>query len=232
MGGLVYFAWTFVGIVAIGSVGGSIYLGYSGYRDLVFWRRIKLASTVLGVIGIAFLMLNAEAMLRSGYYHGLTPSSILIFTDVRFEVAEKVPEICARYGQTSKACEGALKVQRSLEWPRLNIHSAWVEEYDKTRYAPELDKFLDDVNGKIGWLQHHLKTPEAYWTPSTDARVLIFFLAAIVLALALGGSAGEAAFQLQQAESDARRKASAAAAGPRVRLGENARASKDGSSES
>ena len=211
MGTAVYIAWGLVCLVTIASVGGGLYFGYTGRWTLVIWRRIKLVSTLFGVLAIAFLMLNAEGMWRNYWFYGLTPTNVLLFSDMRFEVAENVPEICSQHGRPSRACTDALSIQRSLEWFRSYLQSGFIEKYDERRYAPEIAKLIDSLNHKIGILQLQLRRPQVYWAPGVETRVILFFFAALLLAGALGGSVGEAAFQLRQAEEDARKKASALA---------------------
>jgi hypothetical protein len=211
MGPIVYVSWTIVGLVTIASIGSGLYFGYTGRWTLIVWRRIKLFSTLLGVLAIVFLMLNAENTLRSYWPQGLQPTNVLLFMDIRLEVADKAPNVCSQYGRTSRVCIDVLALQQSMDWWHSNLQIGYVEEYDKEKYAPELRSLIESVNNKIRILELQMMRPERYWAPSTDTRFMLFFFAAILLAFALGGSVGEAAYQLQQAEKDARTKSTASA---------------------
>jgi hypothetical protein len=208
MGQVVYYAWAIVGAVTLMTVGAGLFFGYRGWWTLVLWRRIKLVSTMFGVLAIVFLMMNAENSLRSYWLYGLTPANVLLFTDIRLEVADQVLSRCP-LARTDRVCADLIRLQTSMDWFHSYVQSQYIEQYDKSRFAPELGGLIDSINNKIGFLKLGLMRPEPWWGPSADARAIIFFFAALFLALALGGSIGEAAYQLQQAEKDVRAKAAA-----------------------
>jgi len=211
MGQVVYYAWAIVAVVTLVTVGAGLFFGYRGWWTLVLWRRIKLTSTMFGVLAIVFLMLNAENALRSYWLYGLTPANVLLFTDIRLQVADQVLSRCP-LARTDRVCGDLIRLQTSMDWFHSSLQLQHIEKYEKSRFAPELGGLLDSINNKIAFLELGLTRPEPWWGPSADVRAIIFFFAALFLALALGGSIGEAAYQLQQAEKDARAQAIASVA--------------------
>ena len=73
-------------------------------------------------------------------------------------------------------CSDLLKLQQSMGAFRSDLQLGYIEEYNKSEYAPELSAVIDGLNNEIRIIRLQMMRPEAYWAPSTETRVMLYFL--------------------------------------------------------
>jgi hypothetical protein len=90
----VYAQWLIFIALAIVSVGTAMFFGWRGRGTLVFWRKVKVMSSLLGLIGLFFLLLNLESSARQSV--DARNIQFLEFLDVKIRLTQKIGEWCKR----------------------------------------------------------------------------------------------------------------------------------------
>lgn len=196
-----YGVWALVGAIALSIATLATVLGYMKVGSLVTWRSIKLASNFSGLIGIGLLLMNFETQIRRGFSGEISMDAALTFIEVKTLVLEEMAAKCSDRVQpeAERLCTD-LRHIHSLQ------HYAYVRDSKplpllrEDQYSTAAHPFLKRVNTAIEQINMFAKRPEDQWELiSTKSRPKVLLCAAILLALAVAGSVGEAAFQLRLA---------------------------------
>jgi hypothetical protein len=62
--------WLFVSTSAVVLVGISLYFGYCKKMSIMFWRKAKLFSAILGLIGVVVFLFNFDKSVHNEFYTG------------------------------------------------------------------------------------------------------------------------------------------------------------------
>lgn len=199
----IYVGWIMALVITGSATAIGFVFGYWGKGTIVMWRRIKLASTFAGLFAVLFLLLNFESIVLNIHqstdrYESRLRSAAL---QMRANACKVQPEWCHVHDQVFRHFMENLPRMDSLsrlDWPV----QVWV-------LVDELAGVLEETKEEM-YREQALRREErvGLWSLSPYARLGLFFCAAICVGLAVGGSIGEAAFQLRLAEEEQKRAAS------------------------
>ena len=203
---VVYGIWIFVAVLTFSAVGAALVMGLRGKGTLVQWRRVKLASSLAGLISVVFLMLTIEGLVRAGFVGEIAPERILALIQLRSLTLAEMAKTCSENDATSgRACSELGTFAQIPDEILIRDRKPLKAIEDKTPYDPSLSRFLDRYNFWIREANLYAEREEdRYVTMSKATRLNLFLLAAMFLVLAVAGAIGEAAFQLRQATDAAR----------------------------
>ncbi len=191
--GWVYSIWAGISLLAVTTVAVALFSGYRGIGTPILWRKIKLAASLSGLCSIAFLMITFDALARRTFVERPLDGRMYANTQLRFIVLSKLAATCSPSSQ-DRACLQLRELDSKLS------RFIWVGEMarlDVTKYDPGLDSLVGEVNLIIDMAGLNTAAP-IYIATSSQGRLGLFFTGAILLVLAVAGSVGEAAFQLNQ----------------------------------
>jgi hypothetical protein len=196
-------AWFCVILFAIIVIGGSGYAGWKKYRNEVFWRLIKLFSSVLTITGIGVSLMNFDIATRALWKDEVQEQLLLEFIVARTELAMSMARICS---ETSALPDG-----KNTCWDLKNIGGQLsalnlrdrkpLEHIKNWQNNPRITEAVIQANQRIDWINQLIAIPvDDRQMVQKDGRALILFFVAVMFALATAGSIGEAAFQLRVAK--------------------------------
>jgi len=195
--------WFCVILFAIIVIGGTGYAGWKKYRNEVFWRLIKLFSTVLTITGIGVSLMSFDIATRALWKDEVQEQLLLEFIVARSELAMSMARICS---ETSALPDG-----KNTCWDLKNIGGQLsalnlrdrkpLEHIKNWQNNPRITEAVIQANQRIDWINQLIAIPvDDRQMVQKDGRALILFFVAVLFALATAGSIGEAAFQLRVAK--------------------------------
>ena len=197
----VLIAWAIIAFLAIGTIGSSLILGYRQKGDLVTWRKRKLYSAVLGVVGLALLLVNFDQSVRAMTLGTAREHAVLVYIDIKAIILEKLAELCGEIGSENRklTCFDLRMANQSIIHPRLRDGQPY-DLMTNWQKNSELEEFYKQLNRDLEYLNSFIKDPKMHDSViSNEGRLKLSILAAILIIIAVAGSVGEAAFQLRQA---------------------------------
>jgi len=202
--------WGFTFAIAFGAVGWGAYAGLRLQYDLIFWRRIKLFSSCLGVIGLVLLLLNLEKTVRDTLGGRSKELALADFYETKFFTTQYVSIVCSHKNDSLEAkndCWDATNADNTVSsYNILNFKPYTPMNYPpKSSRSAETDKFIEDLNERLSQINQLI--PEAANAGtffSDENRIKFLLLAAILITFSLAGSIGESAYQLGQAQKTIR----------------------------
>ena len=88
-----YGFWLFVGwFTALVLVGFALLLGLAGKRTMLEWRAIKVASSLSGMIGLAFLLMTLEGPIRVAIKANSARTQFLEYVNARADLMRTMVE--------------------------------------------------------------------------------------------------------------------------------------------
>lgn len=190
----IFHSWAVVTVLTLVATTTGLLLGFKGKGTLVQWRLVKLLSTVSGLFAILFLLLNYEALARNV----LANDAEWIFSQkYERELLEGQWVHCYRDVRNAGSLDCAAMKKITNE-----SSASPVGVLDKANYSPSLAGTIDKLNAIVS---ERRADRDPKWSPSPKTRMSLFFLAALLVGLSLGGSIGEAAFQYRLALDAERR---------------------------
>lgn len=195
--------WFCVILFSIIVIGGTGYAGWKKYRNEVFWRLIKLFSSVLTITGIGVSLMNFDIATRALWKDEVQEQLLLEFIVARSELAMSMARICS---ETSALPDG-----KNTCWDLKNIGGQLsalnlrdrkpLEHIKNWQNNPRITEAVIQANQRIDWINQLIAIPvDDRQMVQKDGRALILFFVAVLFALAAAGSIGEAAFQLRVAK--------------------------------
>jgi hypothetical protein len=203
----VYGFWTFAGLIAVGVIGGAFIFGIrdGNPSSITFWRFIKLASSVLSIVGLVLLLVSFEQTVRDSMRAGSKEWVQDRFLEVKFIIERERAVACARQDTSSQdACKLLDNINNGIviDYIRSGRGISLVTDRQLGNKLPiswqkDLNRVIEQMNGSI-------TLAASKPTFSIETRIRIAMLAVIVLILSLAGSVGEAAYQYRQAKTTTR----------------------------
>ena len=103
----VVFLWAVVLIIALGGIGLATYSGLNLRYDLLFWRKVKLFSAFLGIVGLMLLLVNLEKIVRDTVALPSKAFVLGLFNDTKSLTTVLVSKECS-HENDSDVCEASL----------------------------------------------------------------------------------------------------------------------------
>ena len=110
--------WTIVAILAAFAISLAIYSGLHQWYDLLFWRKIKFASALLGIVGLALFLLNLERTIRDTSIVPTRASIVAQLYELKFFTTELVSRLCAHKNENDQAdrdCSDARNMNSAVD---------------------------------------------------------------------------------------------------------------------
>jgi hypothetical protein len=202
--------WVVAAIMATVTISAAIYAGYRRQYGLLFWRRAKFISACLGIVGLALLLLNIEKAIRDSV---VVPSKALalgLFYDTKFLTSQFAARVCSHEQEGDQAklqCSDATNLDRALR-PADALNP---EAYSQISYPPfwqtsptvseDYRTVLRRVNDRFSLIRTVIPSAAEQSLLTEERRIGLFFVATVLIILALAGSIGEAAYQLAEAKN-------------------------------
>jgi hypothetical protein len=95
--------WGLTLAIAFGAIAWGAYAGLRQQYDLIFWRRVKLSSSCLGVIGLALLLLNLEKTVRDTIGGRSKELALVYFYETKFFTTQYVSIVCCHKNDSLEA---------------------------------------------------------------------------------------------------------------------------------
>lgn len=207
---VIYGFWIAASILAAVSIGGALHLGLRGKGTLLDWRIAKLCSGLLGVSGIAMLLLSFESATRKMVVENGKDYAYAEFLDLKFFVMSTLTLACAKdqtIEQNRLTCFDYENIDRQMSsyWVR---HSLPIGKIVNWQRNPEIEQFVMEVNGRLERINHALPPlGENREIVPGDTRITLSMIAVILVIAAVAGAVGDAAFQVRLALDERRVKA-------------------------
>jgi hypothetical protein len=200
----VYTAWIVIGVLALVLVVAALTLGLLHKFSVKFWRKVKLATALLGVFGLFFLLINFERIARDTFFEEAKHLSFLEFLDMKFFIAQSTAKACLTPSRR-EACDymrnldGVMSFIDMRDFNELPTIENWT-------FDSSLDDFVSDVNSRVDAINLFMPTKNRYYKIlSTESRIIITLFGVLCIIIAMAGSVGDAAFQLADANAQERR---------------------------
>lgn len=199
--------WGITLIIAIATIGWSVYAGFRQYYSLVFWRTAKFYASVLGIIGLSFLLLNIEKTIRDSLGAKAKELALIDFYETKFFTTQFVSIICSHENESRQAqldCFDARNTDNLVSTYNIENHKPYLkmEFPNKQARSKQIDNFFEEVNIRLSNINTLIpETGNAASFFSDEHRIKFLHLAAILLSLSIAGSVGESAYQLKQAQA-------------------------------
>ena len=198
-------AWFGVTLFAVILIGGAGYAGWKKYRDEVFWRLIKLCSSVTTITGIWVALMNFDIATRALWKDEVQEWLLLEFIDARTELAMSMARICSE--------TAALPDGKNTCWDLKNLGSQIsslnlrdrkpLEHIKNWQNNTRITEVVIQANQRIDWINHLMTIPvDDRQLVQKEGRAPTLLFVAFLFALATAGSIGEAAFQLRVAKDN------------------------------
>jgi hypothetical protein len=198
----IFGVWIILGVLAVGLIGWALYAGFSDAdkASLLFWRRVKLASALLGIVGLVLLLISFDQLIRESQRVQGREYSVDRFYEAKQLLAHQLAVTCAK--DTPEAIEGCKDLQNvdngfSIDRVRAGDPLSPVTKYQLRPavkpIAERLDALVVDINrtSPTGVNRSPFQVLD---------RVQIAFIASVLVIFAIAGAVGEAAYQLRQAK--------------------------------
>lgn len=196
-------AWLCVILLAVIAIGGAGYAGWKKYRDEVFWRLIKLFTSVFTVTGIGVALMNFDIATRTLWKDEVQEQLLVEFISARTELAMSMARICS---ETAALPDGKITC-----WDLKNIGGqiTYLNSRDRKpldhiknwQNNPRIEEAVMQANQRIDWINNLITIPvDDRQIVQKDRRALILLFTAVLFTLAAAGSIGEAAYQLRVAK--------------------------------
>jgi hypothetical protein len=206
----VYSQWVVIVGFAASLIGLALWKGYSRAKTLVFWRGVKLASALLGTVGIALLLVRIDSDTREQFSGEARNILLLEFIDAKAYLAEHTAELCA----TQTPPGEILHSQANTCWDLKNIDAqvSVINIRDIKQFRPiknwqnnpAIADIITEINRRIQYMNGLFPRDEDRFSLLDDnARLWLLFGACVLLVLAVSGSVGEAAYQFVDARARA-----------------------------
>jgi hypothetical protein len=201
----VVFLWGVVLIIALGGIGFATYSGLSLRYDLLFWRKAKLFSSFLGVVGLALLLVNLEKTVRDTVALPSKAFVLGLFYDTKFLTKQFVTTVCSHENDSEEAkrhCSDATNLDNHLNpvniwdlrsYAPINYPTFWETNRD---VSEDYRNILRRVNDRFSLIRMALPAANETSFLSENDRIALLVVSAILVSAALSGSIGEAAYQL------------------------------------
>ena len=203
---VVYAQWVFIAILAAALIAFSFWKGLSGEKTLVFWRRIKLYSALLGVVGILLLMVRIDTDTRAHFTGEARNLLLLEFIDAKTSMAVSMANLCAIQTPPGevlhsrentcwdiKNIDAQLSVLNIRDMKQFQLIKNWQNN-------PVIAGVVSDINYRIESMNRLIPPAEdRFILFGDDTRLGLLFWASVLLVLAVSGSVGEAAYHYQDA---------------------------------
>jgi hypothetical protein len=198
---LLYIIFGLSGVFALFCIGRALYLGLTQRYGLLFWRKIKLASSLFAVIGLVLLILNFEKVVRDTVGGKSRDYAFAEFVDLKFYIARELALLCANADKSPEAqrnCDEAINLDKYARPHHIRNSTKYgrMQHWDGNDATVQL---VENANRYFARIDSAL--PAAALTESfidDDKRMGLLVLAIILVILSIAGSVGEAAFQLAQ----------------------------------
>jgi len=198
----VYGAWALVIILALTLASFAAVAGWRKRRTLVYWRWVKLGSAILGFIGLFTLLLQFETATRALILEKARDELLLNYIETKSFISVTMAATCSEPAEIThdkntcwdmKNADGLLSIESS----RIGLHFDPIKNWQNN---PAINEFVQQVNERIEYM-NSLMPPEQdrYRVISDEQRPFVLLFVAGLLAFALSGAIGEAAFQLRDA---------------------------------
>lgn len=170
-----------------------------GPECAVGWRAVKLTSTFVGLIGLGLAFISFEKVVRE--HNGNTARYLNEeFLDLKFHTNHLMSVACAKDLTNNDAlneCRDFRQLDSSVSFidirdgRKLTPPKIWYENPNLEHHLKELAWRFKNINSAID----NAREPQLM-SYETSVKVTLFAL--ILIALAMAGSIGEAAYQLKQ----------------------------------
>jgi cytochrome bd-type quinol oxidase subunit 1 len=200
----VHSVWAVGLLVGFCLIGVAFAAGLGQRRNLLFWRRVKLVSTTLTVIGLVLLLLNFEKTVREM----TNPKDYVLnaFIDLKFYLANRIASACGGQPKSEQAkltCFDVLNIDRQVSF--LNLREAKeLALITNWQRNPEIDELVAEVNRRVEHINPAIREMGSTTILDPMVRVNLLMLCVLLVIISLAGSIGEAAFQFAQARLQAR----------------------------
>jgi hypothetical protein len=201
------FYWVVTGLFATAVIGWTVLKAIrSKPEELLMWRRIKVISSALGLVGFVMLVLGFETVVRSTIVEDAQREATLLFVGIKTEIRYHMAIACANVGlrESEEVCSDFHKFDQFTPFHKLIGGEPFGRIVDWHR-DPRIDT---EVAGRNDYLARIDKLRELYVIPSTFSfytRVNISLLSALLVCVAIAGALGESIFQFMQARAQERK---------------------------
>src|SRR6266699_1830305 len=108
---VVYVVWALSALCAFGLIGLAL---YSGMRDqnpasLLFWRRVKLGSALLGIVGLALLVISFDQLIHDNIRNQGREYSADRFLEAKLILAHQLAIFCSQTSPEAKTACGEIR---------------------------------------------------------------------------------------------------------------------------
>jgi hypothetical protein len=207
MSTLVFVTWSVIIVVTFGLIGLATYAGLRSRYDILFWRRTKLLSAFLGVVGLLLLLVNLEKTIRDSVTIPAKAYLLGLFNDTKFLTNQFFARVCSHENDSEDAkrhCSDARNLNNHL-----NLVNIWdARSYEQINYPPSWQTNPDVsedyrnvlIRTNDNFARIKMALPASNETSFVDegTRMGLLAIGAILVGVGLAGSIGEAAYQLAQ----------------------------------
>jgi hypothetical protein len=181
-------------------IGGALYLGLRRKWTLLDWRITKLASALLGSVGILMLLLNFEKSVHDSLIEKGKALSYQEYVDTKLFILQNLIIACTK-DEADKQNARACSDYRSIDGQVQSVYvrnSFKVGPFEPSKYSSEIKEFILELNRRLEMVNFTLPPAnEDKEMVSTDTRLHLLMLGVLLVTLAIAGSVGEAAFQVR-----------------------------------
>lgn len=222
---IVFFFWALAFVLAVVIISLALRQAWKGTpADMLSWRVIKAGSALLGLVGFFLLALNLEGLVRSSLADEAKRYIQHQFLTIRFVTLYERAVACAKDQSNNPArlaCSDFTYLDErlsaywllQLEGPFERI-APWrpgIEQPSGIVPVHGIGTVLNQVNSVLESMQFSLKGFGFPVILNFETRFWILFFSLVLVLLAVGGSVGEAVYQLKQTWNQERAKAAAQA---------------------
>jgi hypothetical protein len=186
-------------------MGLATYSGLNLSYDLLFWRKVKVFSAFLGVVGLMLLLVNLERTIRDTVALPSKGFVLGLFYDTKFLTTVLVSKECS-HENDSKDAKGHCSDATNLD-KRLNPLGIWdLRSYEligypaswetNTHVSEDYREIARKVNDRFALIKTVLPAANETSFLSEGDRIAWLVVGAILVSVSLAGSIGEAAYQL------------------------------------
>jgi hypothetical protein len=193
---LIYMA--VAGVLIVGGVGWMLYKGLrdSNIKSMPYWRRIKLLSALLGVVGLLLFILGFESLVQSAFRQGSKDWMEDNFYAAKLLLAHERAVACAKSDALSKdACANLNNINNglNLDVMRQGRETSLVTDW---QLGTSLSKdFQTAMNRLLQASNDGVRLGTTRPMLPTDVRINVAIIATLLLIISVAGSVGEAAYQ-------------------------------------
>jgi hypothetical protein len=194
--------WIVAALVAMVVIGGALYAGWHdrSAASLVRWRGVKLWSALLGVVGLALLIISFDQLIKDSIRAKSREYAADRFLEAKFILVRDRAISCSQSASgTNDACGAIRNVDHGFMLQSVRNGIPLSEVTADQRRNPAVDRIGDKLNRLVYEINGASRIGASQPFISSQEKVPLLLVAVFLVVLSIAGNVGEAAYQYQQA---------------------------------